>query len=102
VDEELPDSMAFRLRIIVRLLTQSQYHEQHVLYRNYPPVDLERAVDEEEKADDGANPLGFGFGGDKKKEEEDKKDEEEEVVEESDDVSITHLFKFKCAVTDGR
>lgn len=27
VDEELPDSMANCLRIIVRLLTQSQYHE---------------------------------------------------------------------------
>ena len=71
------------------------------MYRNYPPVDLERAADEEEVKDDGANPLGFGFGGDKKVEEE-VKDENEENIEESDEVSVTHLFKFKCAITEGR
>jgi len=101
VDEELPDSMAKCLRIIVRLLTQSQYHTEHVLYRNYPPVELERPADEEEKADDGANPLGFGFG-DKKKEEEEKKEEVEENIEESDEISVTNLFKFRCSLTDGR
>lgn len=94
--------MAFCLRIIVRLLTQSKYHEQHVLYRNYPPVDIERAADEEEKQDDGQNPLGFGFGGAKENKEEEKKEDEEPDIEESDEVSITHLMKFRCSITDGR
>ena len=72
------------------------------MYRNYPPVDLERAIDEEEKADDGANPLGFGFGGEKKKEEEEKKEEDVVDIEESDEISVSHLFKFRCSITDGR
>jgi len=28
------------IKIIERLLTQSEFHEQHVLYKNYPPVKL--------------------------------------------------------------
>ena len=28
------------IKIIERLLTQSEYHEQHVLYKNYPMVKL--------------------------------------------------------------
>ena len=40
VDAELPDTMMKAIRIIERLLTQSKYHEQHVLYKNYPPVNL--------------------------------------------------------------
>ena len=38
VQVELPDSMMNAIRIIERLLTQSEYHEQHVLYKNYPAV----------------------------------------------------------------
>lgn len=40
VDADLPDTMMKAIRIIERLLTQSKYHEQHVLYKNYPPVNL--------------------------------------------------------------
>lgn len=40
VNEDLPESMMKAIRIIERLLTQSKYHEQHVLYRDYPPVDI--------------------------------------------------------------
>ena len=89
------------LRIIVRLLTQSEYHEQHVAYRNYPPVDIVKAEAEEENKDDGNNPM-MPFGGGDKKKEEEKPEEDEVKVEESDDVSISHLFKFRCSVTDGR
>jgi hypothetical protein len=39
-NSELPDTMMKAIRIIERLLTQSKYHEQHVLYKNYPPVNL--------------------------------------------------------------
>ena len=74
VDEELPESMMKAIRIIERLLTQSKYHHEHVLYKNYPPVELTRGVDEEEEGKDDKN-AGFGLfgGGDKKKEE--KKEE---------------------------
>ena len=36
VNEELPPSMMNAIRIIERLLTQSKFHEQHVLYKAYP------------------------------------------------------------------
>lgn len=40
VETDLPETMMKAVRIIERLLTQSKYHEQHVLYKNYPPVNL--------------------------------------------------------------
>lgn len=41
------------IRIIERLLTQSEFHEQHVLYKNYPPVKLgnRNFADEDEDED---------------------------------------------------
>lgn len=42
IDVELPDSMLKAIRIIERLLTQTKYHEQHVLYKNYPSVNLQK------------------------------------------------------------
>jgi hypothetical protein len=52
VDEELPESMMKAIRIIERLLTQSKYHHEHVLYKNYPPVELKKGVDEDEEGKD--------------------------------------------------
>jgi hypothetical protein len=45
----------------------------------------------------------FG-GGDKKKKEEEKKEEQAHSLakEDSDEVSLTHLFKFTCDITEGR
>ena len=104
VNEELPDSMIKAIRIIERLLTQSKYHEQQVLYQDYPPVDIVKKDgndDEDANADkDGMGMMGFG-GGEKKKKEEEKV-EEVENKEDSDEVSLTHLFKFRCDITDGR
>lgn len=49
----IPDTMMKAIRIIERLLTQTKYHEQHVLYKNYPPVSLadksKRALMDEEE-----------------------------------------------------
>lgn len=102
VDEELPVSMIKAIRIIERLLTQSKYHEQQVLYQDYPPVDIVKNEGDDDDGDVNAqDAMMMGFG-DKKKKEEDKKEEEEVVVEDPDKVSLTHLFKFRCDVTDGR
>ena len=53
VNADLPDTMMKAVRIIERLLTQTKYHEQHVLYKNYPPVNLgdrhKKALQEEEE-----------------------------------------------------
>ena len=41
------------IRIIERLLTQIDYHEQHVLYKNYPAIKMNKSAaqedDDEEK-----------------------------------------------------
>ena len=63
------------IRIIERLLTQSKYHEQQVLYQDYPPVDIVKAAGEdEEEGKEGDDLMGFG---DKKKKEEEKKEDED-------------------------
>ena len=101
--EELPDSMMKAIRIIERLLTQSKYHHEHVLYKNYPPVDnlAQAPEDEDDQADANQNRM-MPFGGGDKKKKDDEKEEANEVKEEDEDkVSLTHLFKFKCDVTDG-
>jgi len=41
------------------------------------------------------------FGGGEKKEEKEA-EEEKEVKEDDDAVTLTHLFKFECDITDGR
>mgnify|MGYP002631107730 FL=1 len=104
INEELPDSMIKAIRIIERLLTQSKYHEQQVLYQDYPPVDIvKRDGDEDEAGDANENDMmGFGGEGKKKKEEEKKEEDVDKEVENPDEVSLTHLFKFRCDITDGR
>lgn len=75
-----------------------------MLYQDYPPVDIVKKDgndDEDANADkDGMGMMGFG-GGEKKKKEEEKV-EEVDNKEDSDEVSLTHLFKFRCDLTDGR
>lgn len=68
------------IRIIERLLTQIDYHEQHVLYKNYPPVKLSKSSAEEED-DEETKKKAMMIGrkkDEKKKEEEEKKEGEEE------------------------
>lgn len=91
------------IRIVVRLLTQTKFHEQHVLYMNYPPVDIvKKDADEDENDDPNANRM-MPFGGDKKKKEDEKKDEEAEINKEDEDAyQLIHLFKFSCDLTQGR
>jgi len=104
VNEELPDSMMKAIRIIERLLTQSKYHEQHVLYKNYPPVDIVKQVDDTDGNNDPTQNrmMPFGGAGTKKAEQEQQKQEPDPSKEDSDEVSLSHLFKFKCDITDGR
>lgn len=52
VQIELPDSMMKAIRIIERLLTQTKYHEQHVLYKDYPVVHLQYGNDRADEANE--------------------------------------------------
>ena len=103
VDQELPISIMKAIRIVVRLLTQTKFHEQHILYMNYPPVDIvKNDADEDENLDPNANRM-KPFGGDKKNKEDEKKDEEAEIYKEVENAyQLIHLFKFSCDHTQGR
>lgn len=95
----LPDTIMTAIKIIERLLTQSKFHEQHVAYRNYPPVNLEKGKIEDDE--DEGQKKGWGIRRGKEKEEkvEEKKDEEE--LKEGE-VRLNSLFTFECDVTAGR
>lgn len=99
-EQELPSSMMKAIRIVVRLLTQSKFHEKHVLYMNYPPVDIvKKDADEDEDEDPNANRM-MNFGGDKKKKDDEKKEDEAEINKEDEDgYQLIHLFKFTCDLT---
>jgi hypothetical protein len=106
VNEELPETMIQAVRIIERLLTQSQYHEQHVLYKDYPAVKLEQAKGDDDEDQEGGKARGMMR---RKKnnaadEERLRKEREaaEEAKEDGDSVKLKHLFKFQYNRTDGR
>jgi hypothetical protein len=61
LDIELPDTMLTAIKIIERLLTQSKYHEQHVAYRAYPPVDIPEPPDSDEEEANKKGGLGIGI-----------------------------------------
>ena len=96
VQVDLPDSMIKAIKIIERLLTQAQYHEQHVLYKNYPSAKIDKKGGDDDE-DDESKRAGFSLGRGKpdKKQEEDKKLEVEDDGKEGQ-VSIAPLFKFEC------
>lgn len=99
MDEELPDSIMKAIKIIERLLTQNAFHEQHVLYKNYPPVKLGKVAinDDEEEGNTKKRPMGIKK--EKAKEDDEKKDEEE--MKEGQ-VWLKPLFTFQCDLTAGR
>lgn len=101
VETELPNSMMKAIRIIERLLTQTEYHEQHVLYKNYPPVKLSKqSAEDEDDEETKKKAMMIGRKTEKKKEEEEKKEgENEDAV---DKISVKPLFTFQCDITAGR
>jgi hypothetical protein len=115
VDAELPDTMMKAIRIIERLLTQSKFHEQHVLYKNYPQVKKsEKGRNGQNQDDDeenqGKKPFGLAIKKDAKKESKDEEkkgaDEDKEgkdgALDAKDEVQLKPLFKFQFDVTEGR
>ena len=56
----LPDSIMLAIKIIERLLTQSKFHEQHVAYRNYPNVQLEKGKADDDDEEEGKKKGGLG------------------------------------------
>ena len=79
----LPDSIMLAIKIIERLLTQSKFHEQHVAYRNYPNVQIEKGKADDDDDEEGKKKGGLGAlrRGKEKKEEVEEKKEEVEVKE---------------------
>lgn len=62
-EQELPLSILQAIRIIERLLTQAQFHEQHVQYKAYPSAKIEKKdINEEEEEEENKANLKRGFG----------------------------------------
>lgn len=88
------------IKIIERLLTQSEFHEQHVLYKNYPPVKLGNRHFADDEEDEDAKKKNVFAKKTEKKKEETKKDEEQELKD--GEVDLKPLFVFECDLTEGR
>lgn len=102
-DVTLPETMIKAIRIIERLLTQTKYHEQHVLYKNYPPVNLaiRTNADDDEEDEENKNRNRLKKFKKQEEEEEEKKEVEEEMKEGQ--VYLKKLFTFESAgLTVGR
>ena len=70
LDVTLPDTMLPAIKIIERLLTQTQYHHQQVSYKNYPPMTLEEKDESEDDEDESNKKRGVIGLGNRRKEEE--------------------------------
>lgn len=98
-------SMLKAIKIIERLLTQTKYHKEHVMYTDYPQVIINKASDKkkEEEKKGGIAALDLGaFGTNDDKVEETSSEEEEEQTDEKDPIRLKPLFKFECDFTKGR
>ena len=103
IEQQIPESMLAAIKIIERLMTQSKYQEQHVAYKNYPPVNLERPRfddDDDEEAKKKGGLMGLARNKKKEKEMEEEKKDEEKIDEDA--VTLQKLFDFECEFTKGR
>ena len=95
------------INIIERLLTQTKYHEQNVLYTDYPVVKITKASDdkdgkEEAKTNKNKFDIAAMVGEEAQQEEEESEDEEELARNDPESIRIKPLFKFQWEITDGR
>lgn len=102
-------SMLKAIKIIERLLTQTKYHEEHVLYTDYPVVEIadfssknEDTKQVEKKGGLHAFDLAAALNKDDDQKEESSDDEEEQLKADSEAIWIKPLFKYNCDITDGR
>jgi len=107
VQQDLPETMLNAIRIIERLVTQTEYHESQVLYKDYPAVKVgdKRKTYEEEEEEGVKKPLFARLKEKQKEKEEEEKKEEEEAEKEKEDpdaIKLKHLFKFEFSKTEGR
>jgi WD40 repeat protein len=101
-----PTSMLKAIKIIERLLTQSKYHKEHVLYTDYPQVTLSKASDkkdDEEEKKGGVQAFDLAAMASKEDEQEQEESEDEdEMTDEKDPIRLKPLFKFECEFTRDR
>ena len=100
-DHTIPDTLLKPLKTIERLVIQSRYHEQQVLYKNYPVLSSEKHSKEEKKMEDPTMKL-LGQG---RKEAKQVKAEDlaEEMLKLTNDIGLRPLFEYECGdLTSGR
>lgn len=96
------------INIIERLLTQTKYHEQNVLYTDYPVVKITKNSDkkqdgkDENKTNINKFDIAAMVGEEAQPEEEESEDEEELARNDPEAIRLKPLFKFQCEITDNR
>lgn len=98
-------SMLKAIKIIERLLTQSKYHKEHVLYTNYPQVTLPKASENKDNAQEKKGVAAFDIAAMANKvdeQEQEESEDEEEITDEKDPIRLKPLFKFECDFTKDR
>mmetsp|Transcript_114987 Transcript_114987/g.199397 ORF Transcript_114987/g.199397 Transcript_114987/m.199397 type:complete len:850 (-) Transcript_114987:113-2662(-) len=115
----IPEELSEALRVMERIVSQNVFHEQHMIYRNYPTLDELAKLDEARMEDaHGAETEGGGGGrrsvvgsssgdggdgaGDEMERPEEEEHEEQEREESADKAKLQDLFCFEApALTQG-
>jgi len=96
-------SMLKAIKIIERLLTQSKYHKEHVMYTNYPQVVLPKASDNKDIAADKKGGVGdFDFPALDNPDDQKSESSDSDLQFGKDDIRLNLLFKFECDFTKDR
>jgi len=99
-DISVPESVISKFNIVERILTQNRYLDQQILYRNYPKVEFQKAIEENKEEEQGMASKLAKIQLEQEKEEENLEEEEEEI-----DPSKPHmldLFKYTCTEVEDR
>jgi hypothetical protein len=92
-------SMLKAIKIIERLLTQSKYHKEHVMYTDYPQVVLPKASDKKEEQEEKKTGVAaFDLEALNKQEEEveqEESEDEDDIKTNKDMIKLKLLFKFE-------
>lgn len=91
--EELPQDLLTPLKILERLLAQSNYHKQQVRYKDYPFTAARKPP--EEKKEGHADMLQSK----EKQEQEQRAKEEEREAKQFKELGIRPLFQYECGET---
>ncbi|CAI2382805.1 unnamed protein product [Moneuplotes crassus] len=96
-------SMLKAIKIVERLLTQTKYHKEHVLYTDYPQVELPKMDEKKNDQDENSGGItSFGLGAVQNVDSNSNKSDsnsDSDYKDEKDPIRLKPLFTFECDFT---